>query len=58
MSKITFIKNIYDRDGDVHDDCILLLLSEVNIPKAKDTKEIKDIIKRLQMIVKEKDENY
>jgi len=58
MSKITFIKNIYDRDGDVHDDCILLLLSEVNILKVKDTKEIKAIIKRLQMIVKEIDENY
>ncbi len=58
MSKITFIKNIYDRDGDVYDDCILLLLSDVNILKVKDTKEIKAIIKRLEMIVKEIDENY
>lgn len=58
MSKITFIKNIYDRDGDVYDDCILLLLSDVNILKVKDTKEIKSIIKRLEMIVKEVDENY
>lgn len=58
MSKITFIKNIYDRDGDVYDDCILLLLSDVHILRVKDTKEIKAIIERLKRIVKEIDENY
>lgn len=57
MSKITFIKNIYDRDGDVYDDCILLILSEDNILKVKGVEEIKRIIKRLETIVKEL-ENY
>lgn len=56
---VTFIKGLYDRDGDLFDDCILLLMGErSNILKVKDTKEIKKLISELKKIAKEIDENY
>jgi len=55
---ITFSKNLYDKDGDIYDDCIVLHLTENTLLRVESIEEIKNIASQLIKIAKELDENY
>lgn len=51
---ITFSRNLYDSDGDVYEECLMIHFDNSGITfHLKDVEELKDIIKQLQEIVKE-----
>lgn len=53
-NNITFSRNLYDSDGDVCEECLIIHFDDSRITfRLKDVEELKDIIKQLQEIVKE-----
>ena len=56
--KITFEVNLYDDDGGISEECILLHIENRIILKLKDLNEMAEMIKNLQNIFHEINENY
>ena len=55
---IGFNINMYDQDGDVSDNCLLLHFDNTFILRLSDLKELDQVIKQLQDIKSEITENY
>lgn len=56
--KASFSVNLYDSDGDVYQKCLLLHLEDRCILKLKNKSDLEELIKHLNKIKKEIDENY
>ena len=48
--EIGFSKNMYDKDGDIMDDCILLYFNDTFILRVADLDDLDSVITQLQFI--------
>ena len=55
---ITFIKNLYDEDGDIIDTGIYLHINDITIIKLQDLAELQDVARQLTKIYDEIYNNY
>lgn len=56
--EVLFSKNIYDKDGDIYDECIMIHLNNFISIRVGDLSELDALIAELQMVQKEIRENY
>jgi hypothetical protein len=56
--RASFSVNLHDSDGDVYQECLLIHLEEKVILQMKNKKDLEELIKHLNKIKKELDENY
>jgi hypothetical protein len=56
--RASFSVNLHDSDGDVYQECLLIHLEERVILQMKNKKDLEELIKHLNQIKKELDENY
>ena len=58
MIKVMFQKNIYDSEGGIIEDCIILYMNDVFSLKLGDLNDLDDLIESLQRVRNEVLENY
>jgi hypothetical protein len=58
MNSLTFIKKLYDHEGDVFDENIFLCLNDVTIIKIGSLEDLKSFHKQVERIIKELEDNY
>ena len=56
--KSTYSMNLYDKDGDVSEECILIYTSDENILKFKDIEELKKFYDGLKRTIREVEAIY
>ena len=57
MVSVAFSINLYDKDGDKFDDCLLLYIDDNLLLRLSDLKDLDNLIKQLQSIRNEVAEN-
>lgn len=58
IMRASFSINLHDSDGDVYQKCLLIHLEDSVILQLKDKSDLEQLIKHLNQIKKELDENY
>jgi hypothetical protein len=56
--RASFSVNLHDSDGDIYQECLLIHLEDKVILPMKNKKDLEELIKHLNQIKKELDENY
>jgi len=54
----SFSINLHDKDGDVYQECLLIHLEDKCILQLKNKADLEELIKNLNQIKKELEENY
>ena len=58
IMRASFSVNLHDNDGDVYQECLLIHLEDKCILPLKNKADLEELIKHLNQIKKELDENY
>lgn len=56
--RASFSVNFHDSDGDIYQECLLIHLEDRCILQLKNKADLEELIKHLNQIKKELDENY